>query len=75
MRCRPLSIKEAEFSNREIVKILDKKLVILLDPFEYNGHSEVFKNRSRESHYAFDYAFDSSCDQVMFTLIQAGSSI
>jgi kinesin family protein 18/19 len=33
---------------------LDKKLVILIDPYEYNGHSEIFKNRSREQQYAFD---------------------
>ena len=39
---------------------MDKKLVMLIDPYEYNGHSEIFKNRSREQQYAFDYAFDNT---------------
>ena len=41
MRCRPLNPKEKDFSEFEIVKILDKKVVILIDPYEYNGHSEI----------------------------------
>lgn len=61
VRTRPLSQKEKEFSEFEIVKILDKKLVILIDPYEYNGPSDVFKNRSREQKYAFDFAFDKNC--------------
>ena len=64
VRARPLASKEAEFNNREIIKITDCKLVFLQDPFEYNGHNEIFKNRSREQTYAFDYAFDKYCDQV-----------
>jgi hypothetical protein len=64
VRARPLSSKEAEFNNKEIVKITESKLVFLQDPFEYNGHTEVFKNRSREQTYAFDFAFDKHCDQV-----------
>ena len=65
IRARPLNIKEIEFNDKEIIKILDEKVVILLDPFEYNGPQEVFKNRSREQHYAFDYAFDKYCSQVL----------
>ncbi len=64
VRCRPLWNKEREFSDFEIVKILDKKMVILMDPYEYNAPTEVFKNRSREQNYAFDFAFDKSCSQV-----------
>ena len=64
VRARPLTSRESEFNNREIIKITENKLVFLSDPFEYNGHSEIFKNRSREKHYAFDYAFDKTCDQV-----------
>jgi len=44
--------------------VLDNKMVILLDPYEYNAPSEVFKNRSREQHYAFDYVFDQYTNQV-----------
>ena len=65
IRARPLSQKEIENNEKEIIRVLDKKLLILLDPFEYNGHSEIFKNRSREQQYAFDYVFDKNCDQVL----------
>lgn len=61
VRSRPLSQKEKEFSDFEIVKILDKKMVILIDPYEYNAPTDVFKNRSREQQYAFDFAFDKNC--------------
>ena len=66
VRSRPLSQKEIENNEKEIIKVLDKKLLILLDPIEYNGHSEIFKNRSREQKYAFDYVFDQNCSQVSF---------
>jgi len=68
VRCRPLWNKERDFSEFEIVKILDKKMVILMDPYEYNAPTEVFKNRSREQNYAFDFAFDKTCNQVKFYL-------
>lgn len=64
VRTRPLSHKELENNEKEIIRVLDKKLLILLDPIEYNGHSEIFKNRSREQQYAFDFVFDQHCDQV-----------
>ena len=48
VRVRPLTNKEAEFNEREITKITDSKLVFLQDPFEYNGHQEILKNRYRE---------------------------
>jgi kinesin family protein 18/19 len=63
VRCRPLTKKEIDVSNIETVKILNKKIVIVLDPIEYNGHEEVFKNRSREQQYAFDYVFDNHSTQ------------
>lgn len=64
VRSRPLSSKEIEFSENEIVKVMDNKMIILMDPYEYNAPSEVFKNRSREQHYAFDYVFDQYSNQV-----------
>lgn len=69
MRVRPLSHKETEIGEKEIIRVLDRKLLILLDPNEYNGHNEIFKNRSREQQYAFDYVFDQSCDQVNYVFI------
>jgi kinesin family protein 18/19 len=64
VRCRPLSSKEKEISDIEVVKVLDRKMLVLIDPYEYNGHSEIFKNRSREQNYAFDLVFDKYSSQV-----------
>jgi len=41
-------------------------LVILLDPVDVEGTDDVLRiNRSREKHYAFDYAFDQKTQQVI----------
>lgn len=63
VRCRPLSKKESEISNIETVKILNGKVVVILDPVEYNGPEDIFKNRTKEQQYAFDYAMDKSAKQ------------
>jgi hypothetical protein len=64
-----LNNKEKELSDIEIVKVLDKKMLVLVDPYEYNGHSEIFKNRSREQNYAFDLVFDKNTSQVSLIII------
>ena len=58
VRCRPLSQYESQISNFETIRILDEKMLVLIDPIEYNGPNNIFKNRSREQHYAFDFVFD-----------------
>ena len=58
VRCRPLSSLERQLSTFETIKIMDNKMLVLMDPIEYNGPTTVFKNRTREQTYAFDYAFD-----------------
>ena len=58
VRCRPLNILESQISSYETIRIMDNKMVVLMDPIEYNGPNSVFKNRSREVTYAFDFAFD-----------------
>ena len=63
VRCRPLSISEHQLSSYETIRIMDGKIVILMDPIEYNGPSTVFKNRNREQTYAFDFAFDKTASQ------------
>jgi kinesin family protein 18/19 len=63
IRCRPLSKKESEVSDIETVKILNSKVVIVLDPIQYNGPEDIFTNRSREQHYAFDHVFDKNTTQ------------
>ena len=74
VRCRPLSSLEYQLSTFETIRIMDNKMVILMDPIEYNGPNTIFKNRSREQTYAFDFAFDKYSNQeVVFenTLIHA----
>ena len=63
VRCRPLSLSEKQLSTNETIRIMDNKMVVLIDPIEYNAPKNVFKNRSREQTYAFDYAFDKDCNQ------------
>lgn len=64
VRLRPLSSKEIERSEFEIVRILDKKVVILMDPLELmNAKGALGKNRSKEKQYAFDHAFDADTGQ------------
>ena len=63
VRCRPLSQLEHQLSSYETIRIMDNKMVILMDPIEYNGPTTVFKNRNREQTYAFDYAFDKDTSQ------------
>ena len=67
VRCRPLSSLEYQLSTFETIRIMDNKMVILMDPIEYNGPNTIFKNRSREQTYAFDFAFDKySSQEVVF---------
>ena len=65
VRCRPLSFSEKQLSSNETIRIMDNKMVVLIDPIEYNGPTKIFKNRSREQTYAFDFAFDKNCSQYI----------
>jgi kinesin family protein 18/19 len=64
VRCRPLSPLECQLSTSETIRIMDNKILVLMDPIEYNGPSTVFKNRTREQTYAFDFAFDKYSSQI-----------
>ena len=64
VRCRPLSSLEYQLSAFETIRIMDNKMVVLMDPIEYNGPNTIFKNRSREQTYAFDFAFDKNTNQI-----------
>jgi len=63
VRCRPLSSLERQLSSFETIRIMENKMLILMDPIEYNGPTTVFKNRTREQTYAFDFAFDKFASQ------------
>lgn len=68
VRIRPLNIKELETSNIEILRTYNNQ-VIVSDPVEYNGPEEIFRNRSREHTFTFDYAFGQNSDQVKAYLV------
>lgn len=68
VRIRPLNTKELETSNIEILRTYSNQ-VIVSDPTEYNGPEEIFKNRSREHMYTFDFAFSQESTQVIFNLV------
>jgi kinesin family protein 18/19 len=64
VRLRPLGKKEIDREEFEIVRIMDKSLVILMDPLELlNAKGALGKNRSKEKQYAFDFAFDADTGQ------------
>jgi kinesin family protein 18/19 len=56
VRTRPLLSHDRNRKN--ILKVLDRKIVVMLDPGRKNEHDPVGRNRSREKKYAFDHAFD-----------------
>ena len=47
---------------KEVVQVLDKKVVSVLDPSQDSGDFLVRK-RARDRQYAFDYAFGPEVDQ------------
>lgn len=57
IRCRPMSASEKNEGAKNIIKVLDNKVVVLIDPAD-NTDNVLRQNRSREKKYAFDYAFD-----------------
>ena len=59
IRCRPLSPKEKEQNPKETLKIMNRKVVILLDPTSSTSISNLNNNpRNRDQTMAFDFAFD-----------------
>ena len=38
--------------------MIDNKIIVLINLIEYNGPNTIFKNRSWEQAWAFDFAFD-----------------
>ena len=60
IRCRPLSEREKEISQKETIQIIDKKVIKLKDP---NGFLNPNNVRSKEQILEFDYAFDNKDSQ------------
>ena len=65
VRLRPMWKKEKDKGELSIVKILDRNVVILMDPADVMAEDKVLgKNRTKEKQYAFDFAFDDSTPQL-----------
>jgi kinesin family member 18/19 len=61
VRVRPLM--KHDKIQKNIVRVLDHKVVVILDPAHGDKGDILRANRNREKQYAFDYAFDPSCSQ------------
>lgn len=62
VRVRPLM--KHDIVKRSCVKVLDSKVIIILDPAFGDKQDILRANRNREKQYAFDYAFDQNASQV-----------
>ncbi|SBT31209.1 kinesin-8, putative [Plasmodium ovale wallikeri] len=62
IRCRPMSVSEKNDGAKNVIKIMDNKMVVLLDPAN-NSDNVLRQNRSREKKYVFDYVFDENSTQ------------
>ena len=65
VRLRPMWKKEKEKGEISIVKILDRNVVILMDPADVMAEEKVLgKHRTKEKQYAFDFAFEENAPQL-----------
>ena len=63
VRARPLM--KHDNTTKSVVRVLDKKMVVVMDPSKVNDQNDVLRaNRSREKKYAFDHVFASEDSQV-----------
>ncbi|KAL3678138.1 hypothetical protein R1sor_021094 [Riccia sorocarpa] len=56
VRCRPITAKEKDKS-RDILRVVDDKVVVVLDPDTNKEYLDRVQGRSKEKRYAFDIAF------------------
>ncbi|CAD8201892.1 unnamed protein product [Paramecium octaurelia] len=65
IRVRPLSQKERSLSEFETIRILDNKMIVLMDPEQEREEDLLRKNRLKETNFAFDFVFDQWAPQQM----------
>ncbi|CAD8097559.1 unnamed protein product [Paramecium sonneborni] len=58
IRVRPLNQKERSVSEFETIRILDGKMIVLMDPESEREDDLLRKNRLKETNFAFDFVFD-----------------
>jgi kinesin family protein 18/19 len=61
VRVRP--ILKQDSCKRSCARVMDMKVVVILDPAQGDKQDVLRANRSREKQYAFDFACDSSSSQ------------
>ncbi|CAB4314408.1 unnamed protein product [Prunus armeniaca] len=61
VKCRPLRERER---GRDIVRVIDNKEVVVLDPDLSKDYLERIQNRTKEKKYCFDHAFDPGCTNL-----------
>lgn len=57
VRCRPLSEQEKNSNAIDICRVMDQRLVIIMDPGAAASNDYLRVDKSREKRYAFDQAF------------------
>uniref|UniRef100_A0A6U6BPP1 Kinesin-like protein n=1 Tax=Guillardia theta TaxID=55529 RepID=A0A6U6BPP1_GUITH len=66
VRVRPLNSMELADSQLHTVRVMDEKIVVVLDPSKLEGGNEddyLRAHRSRERRYTFDHVFDETASQ------------
>ena len=64
MRVRGLLPAERHVGGRAILRVLDRKVVVVMDPGITAADDYLRLNKSKEKRYAFDYVFDENCGQT-----------
>ena len=63
VRCRPLNPREKACGHDELVKVMDNRMVVVLDKEAPDRQDVLRANRSREKRYVFDHAFNKFATQ------------
>ncbi|XP_024544587.1 kinesin-like protein KIN-8B [Selaginella moellendorffii] len=74
VRCRPLTSKE-QTKSRDILRVVDDKVVVVLDPDSSKEYLDRVQNRSKEKKYVFDVAFGPECSNKDVYNVTVGSMI
>lgn len=64
VRVRGLLPAERSTGGRAIMRVLDRKVVVLMDPGVTAPDDYLRLNKSKEKRYAFDFVFDEHCGQT-----------
>jgi kinesin family protein 18/19 len=66
VRCRPLTAKE-KLKSRDILRVVDDKVVVVLDPDVSKEYLDRVQGRSKEKKYAYDIAFGAESTNEVLT--------